>query len=58
MSLTLISKDLNGVLANPIARARRSPQVGGISAVVVDHTPTGVLDKEPGVIPHPDIFNL
>lgn len=58
MSFTLISKDLKGVLTNPIALANRSPQVGGDSALVEDHTPVGVFNNGPGLIPHPEIFNL
>lgn len=58
MLLTLISKDLRGVFTNPIARAKRSPQVGGFSALVTDHTPLGALVNGPGFIPHPEILRL
>lgn len=58
ISLTLRSKDLNGVFTSPIALARSSPHVGVFSAVVVDQTPVGALVNGPGVIPQPDMFNL
>lgn len=53
-----MSKDLRGVFANPIARAKSSPHVGGFSALVTDHTPLGALINGPGLIPHPEIFKL
>lgn len=55
---TLKSKERKGVFTNPIARANKSPHVGGFSALVVDHTPAGGFSSGPGVIPHPDIFKL
>jgi hypothetical protein len=58
MSLTLISNARNGVFAKPIARAKRSPHVGGVSALVVDHTPAGGLASGIGVMPHPEILRL
>lgn len=53
-----MSKDLRGVLAKPIALARRSPHEGGFSALVADQTPAGAFANGPLVIPHPEIFNL
>lgn len=58
ISFTLISKDLKGVFTNPIALAKRSPHVGGDSALVEDHTPVGVFSSGPGFMPQPEIFNL
>lgn len=58
ISFTLISNDLNGVFTKPIALARRSPHVGGFSALVADQTPAGGFCNGPDFIPHPDIFNL
>lgn len=58
ISLTLISRDLRGVLTKPIALAKRSPQLGGFSAFVADHTPAGGLDNGPGFIPQLDMFKL
>lgn len=58
ISFTLISSERKGVFTNPIARASKSPQVGGFSALVVDHTPAGGFSKGPGVIPQPEIFKL
>ena len=53
-----MSSERKGVFTKPIARANRSPQVGGFSALVVDHTPVGGFNKGPGFIPQPDIFKL
>lgn len=58
MSLTLMSKDRNGVFTKPIARANKSPHVGGLSALVVDQTPAGVFNKGPGFIPQPEMLRL
>lgn len=58
ISFTLRSSVRKGVFTNPIARANKSPHVGGFSALVVDHTPAGGLLSGPGVIPHPDMFRL
>lgn len=58
MSFTLIFNDLSGVFTSPIALAKRSAQVGGYSALVVDHTPAGAFIKGQDLMPHPDIFNL
>lgn len=56
--MTLISKDLSGVLISPIALAKSSPQVGVLSALVADQTPAGAFKRGPGVIPQPEILNL
>lgn len=53
-----MSKDRNGVFTKPIARANKSPHVGGFSAVVVDQTPTGVFNRGLGFIPQPEMLRL
>lgn len=53
-----MSKDRSGVFTNPMARANKSPHVGGLSALVVDQTPTGVFTKGLGFIPQPEMLRL
>lgn len=53
-----MSRDRNGVLTNPMARANKSPHVGGLTAFIADQTPAGGFCIGTGDIPHPDILSL
>lgn len=53
-----MSNDLRGVFTRPMALARRSPQVGGFSALVDDHTPAGGFCIGFGLMPQPEMLIL